>query len=109
MIHELKKYVPTPGNAVALRQRFQDTTIPIFKRLGIEVLHCWILPDEPDAFSYLVAFADDESRRQAWAAFGADPEWKAAKAASESSGPLLANQTTVTLQPTSFSPDRLTR
>ena len=104
MIHEFKTYRAAPGKIAALIKRFEQTTMPIFARLGIEVLHCWTSAAEPDAFFYMVRFASAEAGKDAWAAFGADAEWKAAKAASETEGPLLASQTTVYLQPTAFSP-----
>ena len=104
MIHELKRYVAHEGKSDALVRRFQQVTMPIFERLGIRVVHCWTAPAEPGVFYYLVAFDSDAASERAWAAFGADAEWKAAKAASETSGPLLASQSTLRLAPTSFSP-----
>ena len=106
MIHELRKYTPHPGKGPALLARFEATTMPIFERLGIRLLHCWTVPAEPGALYYLVRFDDDAQRKAAWAAFGADAEWKAAKAASETDGPLLASQTLVELAPAAFSPGR---
>jgi len=105
MIYELKKYTANAGRAEALKQRFEAATMPIFKRLGIEVVHCWTEPGAPDVFYYLTRFPSAEARDAALQAFGADPEWKAAKAASETDGPLLAGQTTVELVPTGFSPN----
>ena len=67
-------------------------------------LHCWEPEGEPDTFVYLVAFADAAASEAAWKAFGADPDWKAGKAASEANGPLLARQTTTVLRPSAFSP-----
>lgn len=99
MLHELKHYVATPGNGAALRTRFANVTMPIFARLGIEVLHRWEDPSDADGFYYLVGFADEAASTAAWAAFGADAEWKAAKAASEVNGPLLASQSTTVLRP----------
>ncbi len=104
MLQEFKTYRATPGSIDALIQRFRDTVMPIFNRLGIEVSHCWSSPDEPDSFFYLVSFESAAAGKAAWAAFGADPEWKRAKAASETNGPLLASQSTVYLKPTDFSP-----
>ena len=104
MIHELKRYEATPGNEQALRDRFGKMTMPIFRRLGINVLHCWQADDEKQSFYYLVSFPDEAARQAAWQAFGSDAEWKAAKAASETAGPLLASQTTTLLHPCSFSP-----
>lgn len=102
MLHELKRYEAHPGKADALRARFLAVTVPIFNRLGIKVLNYWTSPQEPGAMYYLVQFADEAARASAWAAFGADEQWKSAKAASETDGPLLANQTTVLLQPRAF-------
>lgn len=104
MIHELKHYEATPGNGCALRERFANVTMPIFHRIGVNVLHCWEKDGEPDSFYYLVTFADEAASQAAWQAFGGDAEWKTAKAASETTGPLLARQTTTVLHPSGFSP-----
>lgn len=104
MIHELKRYVAHEGKFEALLHRFATTTLPIFRRVGIEVTQCWTAPAEPGVFYYLVRFESAAQAESCWAAFGADAEWKAAKAASEKDGPLLASQSTVRLASTSFSP-----
>jgi NIPSNAP len=104
MIYELKKYIAYQDKYEALLSRFSAKTMPIFNRLGIEVLHCWTSPDEPGAFFYLTRFPTDEARSAAWNAFAADAEWKQIKAQSEVGGPLLASQSTVYLQSTEFSP-----
>jgi hypothetical protein len=104
MIQEFKTYHATPGNAKALIERFEKVTMPIFARVGIKVVGCWTAEAEPDAFYYLVEFPSAQASKDAWAAFGADAEWKSAKAASEVNGPLLGTQATVYLQPSAFSP-----
>lgn len=105
MIHELKRYVAREGKFEALVRRFEQHTMPIFRRLGIDLAQCWTAPAEPGVLYYLVRFDDQASSDKAWAAFGADAEWKAAKAASETDGPLLASQSTLILHPTAFSPN----
>ena len=45
------------------------------------------------------AGADEATRQKAWASFGADPEWTAVKAASETKGPLLKSQQVSVLSP----------
>jgi hypothetical protein len=105
MIYEFKKYIAHQAKHEALCQRFAEKTLPIFNRHGIEVVHCWTSPDEPGAFFYLTRFPTEEARTAAWIAFGTDPEWKQVKAQSEVDGPLLANQSTVVLQPMEFSPN----
>lgn len=104
MIYEFKTYRANTGKTAQLIKRFEEKTMPIFARLGIEVVNTWTSDDEPDAFFYMVRFASDEARKAAWAAFAADAEWKTAKAASETDGPLLASQSTTLLKPTAFSP-----
>lgn len=105
MIYELKKYVPADGKSTALKERFEKATLPIFARVGIHVEHVFESPAEPDALYYLTRFDSAEQRDAAWKAFGADPEWKAAKAASEVDGPLLGAQTSLELHPAAFSPN----
>ena len=56
-------------------------------------------PKDPDGFYYLVSFPNEAASVKAWQAFSMDMEWKAAKAASETSGPLLASQSTTILRP----------
>ena len=105
MIYEFKTYKATEGNFDALKKRFQEKTMPIFSRLGIEVTHCWDCMDDPNSFSYLVRFPNKEAGKLAWEAFAKDEEWKVVKAESEkSNGPLLASQSTSYLSATKFSP-----
>lgn len=104
MIFELKRYVANEGKSSAMQCRFAELTMPIFKRVGIDVVQCWTAPAEPDVFYYLVRFDSEAASERAWAVFAADAEWKAGKAASETDGPLLGSQATVQLVPTSFSP-----
>lgn len=104
MIVELKKYVPHPGKAEAMHERFATTAMPILRRVGVDVMHCWTCTQEPGVLYYMSRFSDEDKRQAAWSAFGADAQWKAAKAASEVDGPLLASQTTTLLEPTRFSP-----
>ena len=106
MIYELKSYKATEGNIDALKKRFAEKTIPIFRRLGIEVTHCWDNLEDPSTFNYLVRFSSKEAEKDAWSAFANDEEWKIVKAESEKvSGPLLASQSTLYLSSTEFSPN----
>jgi hypothetical protein len=91
MIEELRHYVATPGNRDALLARFKNDTMALFERHGIAVTAFWTARDEPDALYYLCRFADGAARDAAWKAFNADPDWAAAKTASERNGPLVAS------------------
>jgi hypothetical protein len=104
MIYELKKYQAHQGKQQALLTRFSEKTLPIFNRLGIEIVHCWTAPAEPGVLYYLTRFPTEAARVAAWELFGSDADWKKVKAESEVDGALLASQTTTILQSTEFSP-----
>lgn len=75
---ELRTYTvraESPGNADMLHTRFRERTIPIFKRLGMEVVGFWQPVSKPDTLIYVLAFKDAATRDELWAKFSADPEW----------------------------------
>jgi hypothetical protein len=99
MIYELRVYEPVPAKADALRKRFETEVVPRFAQHGIELLGLFASADAPGRLTYMTRFTDEGARKAAWAAFGADPEWKAVKAASEADGPLMASSTVTVLDP----------
>ena len=64
-----------PGTADLLHARFRAHTLPIFKRIGIEVIGFWQPVSKPDTLIYVLAFKDAATRDALWAKFLADPEW----------------------------------
>ncbi len=92
MIYELREYVAAPRAADRLHARFSEHTLDLFRRHGLDVRGIWSDPDDARRIVYLLRFADEQARDTAWAAFMNDPEWQAVKAASETDGPLLAEQ-----------------
>ena len=75
---ELRTYTvraESPGNADLLHARFRERTVPIFKRLGMEVVGFWQPVSKPDTLIYLLAYKDAATRDALWAKFSADPEW----------------------------------
>lgn len=98
MIYELKQYTPHPGKAQALQARFMQHTLPIFRRLGFQVVLTATPQDDGTELWYVLAFPDEAARAAAWAAFGADAEWREVKARTELDGPLLASQKTQVLE-----------
>ena len=94
MIYEIRIYEAVEGKAAAMRDRFaKQAAARFFPRHGIELLGAFTAPEEDGRLTYMTRFASEEARKQAWAAFGADPEWAKVKAASEVDGPLLKSQT----------------
>jgi L-rhamnose mutarotase len=98
MIYEMRIYEHVEGRAEAVRKRFEDEVVPRLPKHGIELLGVFIAAEEKK-LTYLTRYKDENARKAAWASFTADPEWKAAKAASETNGPLIARQIATVLAP----------
>lgn len=111
-VFELRTYTVAPGRLDALRARFADHTVGLFARHGLELV-VFLTPADPptsadgaDTLTYLLAFPDRATAEQRWAEFRDDPDWIAAKAASEVDGPLVDRIDSTFLTPTEFSPLR---
>lgn len=97
----------------ALTRRIRDHTLKLFEKHGMQNIMYW-LPDEgePEALQklvYLLAHDSQEAAKKSFEAFRSDPDWLAAKKASEDqAGGSLTNpeQGVVSewLAPTGYSP-----
>ncbi len=108
-VYELRTYVANPGKLEALLARFRDHTCRLFEKHGMENVGYWVpLAQEDGADTtliYLLAHRSREAAKASFAAFGKDPEWQAARKASEEGGKLLAQQPeSVFLDATDYSP-----
>jgi len=99
LIYEIRVYEAAEGKAQAMRSRFKQHVVPRLPQHGIELLGVFEAPTEDGRLTYLTRFKSEDDRTKAWAAFGADGEWRDIKAASEVNGPLLKNQTVSVLSP----------
>ena len=95
----MRTYEPHDGKADAMRSRFETHVAGLFARHGIELMGAFSPEPADGRLVYVTRFADEAARKAAWDAFGADPAWKAIKAASEADGPLLRAQTVSVLTP----------
>lgn len=86
-VFELRTYTTTPGNLPALHARFRDHTVALFAKHGMTNVAYWqLLPDQKGADNtlvYILAHASKEAAAKSFDAFRADPDWKAARTASE--------------------------
>lgn len=93
-IFELRTYTTPPGRLPNLHARFRDHTIALFKTHGMTNLFYWqLLPEQPKnanllgtpdtTLIYLLAHASPEAAKASFGAFRADPDWLAARKASE--------------------------
>jgi hypothetical protein len=105
-VYELRTYTCYDGKLEALKARFRDHTIAIFKRHGMESIGYWV-PQDPEksknTLIYILAHPSLEAAQKNWDAFRADPEWVKVKAASEAAGPIVQKTESVYMNPTDFS------
>ena len=106
-VYELRTYHCNEGKLEALKARFRDHTVEIFKHHGIESIGYWV-PQDPElaknTFVYLVAHPSRAAADKNWADFRKDPEWIKVAAESEKNGKLVQKVDSVFLDPADFSP-----
>ena len=76
-VFELRTYYTAPGKLAALHRRFEEHTLALFAKHGMEVVGFFSPTDEPDrdnTLVYVLAFPDRATADKAWEAFRADPE-----------------------------------
>ena len=106
-VYELRTYTCYEGKLDALKARFRDHTIEIFKHHGMESVGYWV-PGDParsrNTLIYILAHPSREAAEKHWAEFRADPEWKKVSAESEAAGKIVEKVDSVFMDPTDFSP-----
>jgi hypothetical protein len=104
-VYEMRIYHAAPGKLDDLNRRFRDHTLKIFEKHGMENIGYWAPIENPDnLLIYVIAHASRDAAKKSWAAFGADPDWKAAAKASEANGKLVNKAESFFMQATDYSP-----
>ena len=106
-VFELRVYHAAEGRLDDLLARFRDHTLKLFARHGLVSVAYWTPADEPlrgRTLFYILKHPSREKAAANWKAFGADPEWIAARDASEASGKLIDSIDSTYLSLTDFSP-----
>lgn len=112
-VFELRTYTASAGNLAALDARFRDHTIQLFAKHGMQNFGYWhLMPGQKSAENtlvYLLAHQSKEAAADSFKAFRTDPDWMAAREASEkkAGGPLteggVAGVKSVFMNPTDYS------
>src|SRR5262249_28353926 len=107
--YELRTYTTLEGRLPALNDRFKDHTMKLFKKHGmVNVIYCTPIDKdgkpEDNKLVYLLGHKSLEAATASFAAFGKDPEWTAAREASEKDGKIVEKVERQFLVPTSYSP-----
>lgn len=100
--YEMRTYHCHEGKRPDLIKRFQDHTLRLFEKNGIENVAYFLPVDESNyTLTFILAYPDKESRDKLWSKFANDPEWKEAHKKSEANGPLVAkvDQVFMTMAP----------
>ncbi len=103
-VFELRTYTPGPDKMDALLTRFRDHTLKLFEKHGMTNIAYWTRQDKDNnQLIYILAHTSVDDAKKSWDAFRADPDWVAAKKASEVNGSLTAKVESVYMTPTDFS------
>jgi len=108
-VFELRTYYAAEGKMPALHARFRDHTNKLFVKHGMTLIGYWTSMDdgkEPksEKLIYILAYPSKAAAEKSWKDFQNDPDWKAAKTASEQDGKLVAKVESVYMNPTDYSP-----
>lgn len=108
-VYELRTYVCNEGRLPALLKRFRDHTCRLFEKHGMRNIGYWVPIKEEDGASstliYVLGHKSRDAAKASFAAFGKDPEWQAARTASEVDGKILARPPeSVFMDVTDYSP-----
>ncbi|SFB26301.1 NIPSNAP family protein [Algoriphagus aquimarinus] len=87
---EIRKYYANEGKLDDLIKRFEDHTMSLFEKNGMENVAYFLPTDNTDnSLTYILGYPDENSRDRMWAKFANDPEWQKAKKESEVNGGLV--------------------
>jgi len=105
-VFEMRTYYAAPDKLDELHARFRDHTVKLFEKHGITNIGYWVPIENTDnKLVYVLAYPSREARETSWKEFGADPDWQAARKASEENGKLVAKVEQLFMTATDFSPE----
>lgn len=88
---EKRTYTAHEGKRPDLIKRFEDHTLKLFEKNGIENIAYFIPTDENNnTLIFIIAYPNKDSRDVLWNKFINDPEWQRVYKASEENGPLVS-------------------
>lgn len=109
-VYELRIYVCNEGKLPDLMKRFRDHTVKLFEKHGMTNIGYWVPIKKEDGADttliYILKHASRDAAKASFAAFGQDPEWQAARKASEENGKILASAPeSIFMTATDYSPE----
>jgi hypothetical protein len=87
---EMRTYTAAEGKMPDLIARFQNHTLKIFKKNGIENVAYFISEENPEkTLTFIIGYPDQASRDVLWNKFANSEKWQTVFKASEANGPLV--------------------
>ena len=102
-VFELRTYTSHEGKLDDVVARFRNHTTKLFEKHGMTNVGYWVPREQQNTLVYMLAHPSRDAATKNWDAFRKDPDWIAARAASEANGPLVAKVQSVFMDPTNFS------
>jgi NIPSNAP len=102
-IYELRTYTSHESKLDDVVARFRNHTTKLFEKHGMTNVGYWVPREQPNTLIYVLAHANRDAATKSWDAFRKDPDWIAARTASEANGALVAKVVSVFMDPTNFS------
>lgn len=105
MIYEYRAYTCFPGRLPALLSRFENVTLGFWEHYGIRQAGFWTTEIGPSnqVLHYLLQWESMAEREEKWGAFQVDPEWVAARVASETPEKIVQDIRSEFWKPAAFS------
>jgi hypothetical protein len=106
-VFELRTYTAQPGKFEAMKTRFRNHIIPLFKKQNLTVVGFWTPADAPaseNTLIYVLAHPSREAAKKNWDGFRSDPERVKVWAETEKDGPINLKVDSVYMNPLDFSP-----
>jgi hypothetical protein len=109
-VYEMRIYACNEGKLPDLLKRFRDHTVKLFEKHGMTNIGYWVPTKKEDGSDttliYILKHASREAAKASFATFGKDPEWQAARKASEENGKILASPPeSIFMSTTNYSPE----
>jgi hypothetical protein len=103
--YEYRRYQVTAGKMDQLLTRFEETTLEVWRDVGIDPVGFWQSDvGRSSDLHYLLAWDSLDERTERLQAFRSDPRWLKARADTEVDGPLIQYADVELWTPTRFSP-----
>lgn len=106
MLYELRVYELIRESKEGTHYRFENYTVPLFKKHGFRIIGFWetiIGPNTP-TLTYILQWTDLNERQAKFDAFFNDPEWIEALRVTAAGGPYITRIHSSIMTPTKYSP-----